>query len=192
MLSKGIFEKPPYIPVPDKIDFVKKQSFLSGFLGEKRPLNASEINRLYLNHQRNSLGNAFIMGLAQSTKTKEVKEYLIRGKELAEKHIRVTESFLEKENLPVPSTLKGEVTDSTQKVFSDKLIVYHVTTLDALGLASNGITLSRVMRRDVALAITRLMSEVALYAEDGFNLMIENEWFERIPEAVDRKELIET
>ena len=49
-------------------------------------------------------------------------------------------------------------------------MVYHATALDAIGLASNGITLSRVMRRDATLAITRLMSEVTLYAEDGFSL----------------------
>lgn len=189
MLNKGIFVKPPYIPVPDKIDFVEKQSFLNGFFGEKRSLNAAEINRLYLNYQRNSLGNAFITGLIQTTENKEVKEYLIRGNDLAEKHMRVSGSFLEKENLPIPASLQCEVTASTQKVFSDKLIIYHITALTALGLASNGTSLSRVMRHDISLAITRLMSEIALYAEDGFNLMINNKWFERMPEAVDRKEL---
>lgn len=189
LLSKGLYMKEPSIPIPDKIDFVLKQSFMSGFFGEQRPLNASEINRLYLNHHRNSLGKAFLIGLIQTTKNTEIKDYLMRGKNIAEKHMHTASSFLEDEDLPVPMSLDSEVTTSTETVFSDKLIIFYVVGLNALGIGTNGISLSRVMRRDISLAITRFITEIALYAEDGFNIMIDKEWFERMPEAADRKEL---
>jgi hypothetical protein len=191
LLKKGLYTRAPYIPIPDSIDFVRKQSFLNGFFGEKRPLNASEINRLYLNFQRNSLGKAFLTGLSQITRNKEIQDYLLRGKKLCEKHMEVVGSFLKQDDLPTPPALDSEVTDSTDPVFSDKLIMLHVAVLAGLGLGVNGVSLSKVMRRDISLAITRLMAEIALYEEDGFNIIIENEWFERIPEAVNRKELLE-
>lgn len=190
LLSKGIYPKHPSIPAPDSIDFVKKQSFLNGFLGDKRPLNVNEIERIYLNFQRNTLGKAFLIGLAQTTEDKEIINYLVRGKELSEKHIDVMGAFLKKEDLPLPSTLDSEVTDSTHKVFSDRLTMFLVGGSAALGLGITGTSISKVMRKDVALALSRFLAEIGLYAEDGMNLMIDREWFERVPEAIDREELI--
>jgi len=190
LLNKGMFEKEPIIPIPEKIDVIKKQSFLNGFLGDKRTLNAAEINRLYLAFHRNALGKAFLIGLCQTTKDKELKHYFMRGKDISQNHMNIASGFLDKENLPSPLILDSEVTESTETIFSDKLMLFHVVSLDALGLGMNGISLSRVMRKDLSIAITRLMTEVALYAEDGFNLLIDKEWFERMPQATNRQELI--
>jgi spore coat protein CotF len=191
MLGKGLFIKEPNLPIPEIIDFVDKKSFLKGFFGEKRPLNASEISRLNLSYHRNSLGKAFLTGLCQSTRNKVIKDYLLRGIEISENHMETIGSALKKADLTVPTCLDTEVTNSTETVFSDKLILFHVVVLDALGLAITGISLSRVMRHDLSLVLTRFMSDIALYAEDGFHIMIDNKWFERMPEAADRKELLE-
>jgi hypothetical protein len=190
LLSKGLFIKEPNIPIPDMIDFVEKQSFLNGFFGDKRPLNAGEISRLNLSFNRNALGNALLIGLCQTVKNKDIKDYLVRGRNLAGKQMEIAGSFLKNEDLPVPPSLDSEVTRATDTVFSDKLIIFHVIGLNALGLATTGISLSRMMRRDLSLALTRIMAEIGLYAEDGFNMMIDNKWFERMPEAADRKELM--
>lgn len=191
LLSKGLYVKEPHLPIPKKIDVVEKQSFLNGFLGGKRPLNATEISRLNLIFYRNSLAKAFLTGLSQTTENKKIKEYFIRGLNLSQKHMEIAGTFLQNDNLPTPLFLDAEVTVSTEKVFSDKLMLFHVVVLAALGLATAGISLSRVMRRDLSLALTGIMTEISLYAEDGFNLMIDNKWFERIPEAAERKELLE-
>jgi hypothetical protein len=47
-----------------------------------------------------------------------------------------------------------------------------------MGLGTNGLTLSRVMRRDITLAITRFMAEISLCAEDSINIIIDNGWLE--------------
>jgi spore coat protein CotF len=191
LLGKGLFIKEPHLPIPDIIDFVEKQSFLHGFWGDKRPLNASEVSRLSLSYHRNSLGKAFLTGLCQSTRNKVIKDYLLRGIEISENHMEAIGSILKKADLAVPACLDTEVTNSTDTVFSDKLILFHVVVLNALGLATTGISFSRMMRNDLSLVLTRFMSDIALYAEDGFNIMIDNKWFERMPEAADRKELLE-
>lgn len=189
LLDKGLYIKEPSIPIPDRIDFVEKQSFLNGFIGEQRPINVAEINRLYFNFNRNSLGKAFLIGLCQTTKNIELKEYFMRGKNLSEKQMDVIGSFLKKEELPIHESLDSEVTASTETIFSDKLIIFFVVALNAMGLGTNGISLSRAMRRDVALIFTSFMTEIALYSEDGVKIMIDKGWLERIPEAANRKEL---
>jgi hypothetical protein len=39
------------------------------------------------------------------------------------------------------------------------------------------------------LTFARLSGEIAKYAEDGLNILISNGWLEKIPEAVDHREL---
>jgi hypothetical protein len=45
-LQKGIFVRTPYLPTPLQVDFVKKQSFLNGWFGDRRPLLGLEIANL--------------------------------------------------------------------------------------------------------------------------------------------------
>ena len=65
LLSKGLYIRSPFLPKPDSVDYVKNQSFLKGFLGEKRPLTANEITNFYTNQQRNILGVVTMIGLAK-------------------------------------------------------------------------------------------------------------------------------
>lgn len=190
ILGKGLYTKSPNIPIPHSIEPIEDQSFMRSFFGEKRPLNATEIGRIHLNFQRNSLGKAFLLGLSQTTRNKEIQDYLIRGMNLAKKHMDKMSSFLIKDSLPVPENLDSEVTDSTDTVFSDKLILFFVVSLDALGIAADGITLSRSMRRDLSGVVNNLITEIGLYAEDGVQLMIKHKWLDRIPETANRQELI--
>ena len=62
LLSKGLFVIAPSIPYLEEVEFVKKQGFMLDVFGEKRPLVASEIDNLFNNLQRNSLGVATLQG----------------------------------------------------------------------------------------------------------------------------------
>lgn len=192
LLGKGLFAKPPCIPIPDKLDLEEKHSFFGELVGERRPLNASEANRIYLNHQRNVIGEALLMGFIQTVKDLQIKEYFLRGLELARKHIDATASLFQNEGLAVPERFLEEVTESKEAVFSDRLMLFHIIALDSLGLAANGVTISRVMRADLAATFSKLMGQIALYSKDGFNLIIERNWLEQIPLAKNNKELLHT
>ncbi|WP_286231127.1 DUF3231 family protein [Neobacillus mesonae] len=189
LLSKGIYIRSPYLPIPEDIDFVKRQSFLKGFLGEKRPLSGMEITNLYANFQRNAFGVATLIGFSQVAQSKEVINYLIRGKEIAKKHCDIFGSILNNDDLPSPMTWHTEVTDSTEYVFSDKLMMFFTTALIALSIGFYGTSMAMSPRRDLGLHYVRLSAEIAEYAEDGANIMIKNGWMEQPPMAPDRDEL---
>ncbi|WP_188455073.1 DUF3231 family protein [Virgibacillus oceani] len=189
-LTKGLFVKPPAIPLLKEIDFVKKQSFLTGWFGERRPLTGMEITNLYSNMQRNNLGIATLTGFSQVAKSKEVKDYLVRGIEIAKKHVNVFSSVLSEGDIPTPSGSDSMVTQANEvSPFSDKLIMSHVTAMITLGIAFYGMSITTNIRRDLVTTYTRLSAEIALYSEDGANIMIDNEWLEEPPRMVDREEL---
>ncbi|OIK12124.1 hypothetical protein BIV60_16740 [Bacillus sp. MUM 116] len=189
LLSKGIYIRSPYIPIPDDIDFVKKQSFLKGFFGEKRPLSGTEITNLFTNYQRNAFGVTTLIGFSQVAQSKEVAEYLVRGKEIAKKHCDIFGSILNEDDLPAPMTWNTEITESTAFTFSDKLMMFYTTALIALGIGFYGTSMAMSPRKDLGLHYVRLSAEIAKYAEDGANIMIKNGWLEQPPMAPDRDEL---
>lgn len=186
MLSQGIYIRPPMLSMPDKVDFVKRQHFLAGFIGEKRPLTAQEVTILFNNVQTNSIGKTLIIGFAQIAKHKDVKDYFLRGKKLSEKHIEIFTDILMKEDLPAPMAWDTSLSDSTEPIFSDKLMMFHVSGMTAAGVTNYGAAISGSPRRDLALRFASLIPEVVLYAEDGVNIMINHGWMEEPPQTIDR------
>lgn len=188
--AKGTPVPPPYIPIPDQVDFVKKQDFLAGFFKDKRPLTAFEINNIFLNAQANALGKALLLGYCQVVKSAEIKQFLIRGKNLSNKYFADLTKILLHENITVPPSYDGEVTDSTESPFSDRMILFHSGFMISHGLMHYGTALSMVQRHDLAAMFAKMMVEVGTYANDGAKLMIKNGWMEQPPLAPDREALI--
>lgn len=191
LLAKGLLERTPYIPIPDMVEYVDDApNFFKGFIGDKRPLNALEIGHVFGNSYLKSLDNALLQGFAQAAKSKKVKDYLSRGKQIADKQIEVFNSLLRDEDLPVPSSYQNQVTASTESPFSDKMMMFHVTVISsACCICGFGLSLSKCARKDVALTFSRLIAELIDFAKDGLDLMIEHGWLERVPETANRKEL---
>lgn len=190
--SKGLYVRSPYISVPENVDFVENQNYLSGGFfgfGEKRPLTAIEIAHLFMNIQTNALGKVLIMGFSQVAQSEEIRKYFIRGKEISIKHIRKFSDFLLQDDIPAPITWDSDVMNSTEPPFSDKLILFHICTLISVGTGNYGLATAASLRRDVVLNYVNLAAEVALYAEDGANLLIKNGWLEEPPQAPDRNKL---
>ncbi|MEN2768047.1 DUF3231 family protein [Ornithinibacillus xuwenensis] len=189
MLSKGVYVRSPNLPIPSKVDFVKKQSFLTGWFGERRPLTGMEISNLYANMQRNVLGVAALISFSQVAKSKEVRQFMQRGKEIAEKHVEVLGSILRENELPAPMSWNAEITENTSFVFSDKLMMFQITALVGIGIGNYGLSLATSHRRDLVAQYTRLTTEIMKYSEDGANIMISNGWLEEPPRESDRQEL---
>ncbi len=189
--QKGLAVRPAYIPYPDKNEFIQKDSFLSGFIGDKRPLTAMEITHLYANIQTNKLGEALSIGFSQIAQSKKVRKYLLRGKEISEKHIKIFSGYLRDENLPVPMTWDHEVTKSQEPPFSDKLLMFHFGLMNFSGSGNYGMSVAASQRKDIAAIYARLNAEILLFAEDGANIMIDEGWLEQPPLAADRNDLSE-
>ncbi|WP_010676717.1 DUF3231 family protein [Bacillus timonensis] len=190
LLSKGLFIRSPSMPNLEKIEFVKKQWFMLDVFGEKRPLIAAEVDNLFANLQRNALGVAVLTGFSQVAQDKDVKKFFLKGLEIGNKHIKVFRGKLEESKLPAPMGWDSEVTNSTTKTFSDKLMMFMTSGLIAMSVGYYGTAVSQSPRGDLASMYNRLSLEVQMYSEDGANIMIKNSWMEQPPMASDRDELI--
>lgn len=188
MLSKGTFIRAPYIPKPQMVEYVQKQSYLAGWVG-RRPLNAIETSNIYFNLIQNQLGRTLAMGFGQVGKSQKVRDYMIRGMTISDKHVEVFGSVLSQDYLPSASAWSTLPTDSTVSPFSDKLLMAHMVALNGAGIGHYGRSLGTSPRRDLGLDYVRLIAEIGKFADDGANIMIDNGWMEQRPQAVDREKL---
>ncbi|MCR2821553.1 DUF3231 family protein [Lederbergia panacisoli] len=187
--EKGLFIRSPYIPYPNISEFVEKEHFLAGWMGDQRPLTSTEISFLYLNLFRNALGAAFLTGFAQISESKEVRKFMVRGSEIAKHHEAVFGKFLSESNIPTPVSWSMSVSRSQEPVFSDKLLMFHTNALNNVGMSFYGQSLAGSPRRDLSAAYSRLIVEIGEFVSDGTQIMIDNGWLEKPPSAPNRKEL---
>lgn len=190
LLSKGLFIRPPSIPIPYMLGFVHKQNYLSGFWGDKRPLNAVEIGNIYASMETNVLGHALSQGFSQVAKDKKIKDQCIKGMSISKDYIETFSKLLEKDFLAAPTSWNISVTTSTESPFSDKLIALHMSTLCSFGIGIYGLSASQCLRSDVTSSFVKAAANTTSYGKDWVDIILDNGWLERIPEAADRKELI--
>lgn len=190
LLEKGMYIKSPVIPTAQRVEFVQNQDFLSGIIGEKRPLNALEISHLHDNIRTNRVGLALITGFAQTTRNQKVKEFMVAGRNIAMKHIDIFEKILKESDVNTPSAWDLKAEESTEPPFSEKFMMFHISALISFSMGAYGLAMSNCMRSDLGITFARLIAELGDYAKKGASIMIENAWLEKIPEAVNRKELI--
>jgi hypothetical protein len=185
----GIFMRAPIIPIPERVDFVKKDSFLAGWIGDKRPLLGAEIANLVASARRNSIGQAVITSFSQVAKDGDVRKYFEKGRDIAGKHYEIFSNILRESYLSDGMLFTPEVTTSTVSPFSDRLMLNFVATLIASGIGQYGMALASSPRHDLAAQYTRLMADIGKYANEGANLLIDHGWMEQPPMAADRKDL---
>ncbi|MDR7240614.1 DUF3231 family protein [Neobacillus drentensis] len=189
LMAKGYLIKPPHIPTPEKVDFIKKQNYLNGFMGIVRPLNALEITQLYTNIENNVTSKALLIGFSQVATNEQIQEFFIRGKEITNKHIENCSQYLNKENLPAAPLLDHLVSTSTISPFSDKLMLAHKIDMFSMKIRTYGNGMSFSGRHDLGGMYARFVKDIALYVEDAANIMIDHGWMEQPPEAADRDDL---
>ena len=192
MLSKGIYDRPTMIPYPDKVEFVKKkETFLSKWFEEKRPLNVLELSEIFFNIERNYFAIVLLTGFIQVVKDEQIKKFLIKGKDLAQKQIHFLNHALIKEDLLGTIMVNSEVSTSTVSPFSEKLIMNLVTILNTQGITYIGHALATSARVDLATEYSKLIPEILQYGKEGTDILIDRGWMEEPPHAPNRKELAE-
>jgi hypothetical protein len=190
-LSKGLFVRAPYIAYPTKIDFVDSKKYLSGFslFSKQRPLNAVEISHLYMNIKTNLIGGKLALSFAQASPRESVQKLMLRGREITKKHLQIFTKALMDNDVQPPISSDIAITDSTISPFSDKLMLFLMGLLSALGLGNYSTSAAASQRSDLVLNYERLSLEIAQYAKDGADIMISNEWLEQPPGTMDKGKL---
>ncbi|MEK5443621.1 DUF3231 family protein [Fredinandcohnia sp. FSL W7-1320] len=189
MLSKGLYDRPPKMEYPTSVEFVNHNpSLISTWLGDRRPLNSLELGELFSEIERNTIGLVFLMGLIQVTKDKEIKEFLLKGKKLAEKQIDTSNKLLKVNDnfIGIPSTM--EVTNSTISPFSDRLIMFFMGSTNQVGISTLGYALSITMRKDLSSHFALYIAEIMRYGHEGLKMLVGRGWMEKPPQPIDRNE----
>ncbi|NRD80044.1 DUF3231 family protein [Bacillus sp. BRMEA1] len=189
LLEKGVLVRSPIIPPMDKAEYLQSESFLSGLIGQHRPLTVVEMANISINCETNSIGRTYLGGFSQTANLPEVRKYMERGMEIAAKHETVFRDIFDKEGIPFPTTWDSTISKSSDAAFSDKLMMFQVTSLTAINIAAYGASISTSLRKDLGGHYTRLMAEIIDYATDGIKLMIKNKWLEQPPQNTDREAL---
>jgi hypothetical protein len=191
MLNKGLYIKAPYLDYKDPATFVEKESFLRGWFGKRRTLTSQEVAHLYINLFNTQLCEAILIGFSQVAGTPDVKNYFKKGHVLSRNVIRDIVDVLLESSIPAPRTWDTEIMKSTEPPYSEKLMMFLVGAISAIGIANLGGSLSLTLRHDIALLYWTMLNKIGSYAEDGASIMIKNGWFERPPQSINRGELSE-
>src|SRR4051794_28049364 len=180
LLSKGLFVRAPYIAYPTKTDFVDSKKYLSGLnpFTNKRPLNSVEISYLYMNVKTNLIGGKLALSFAQTSSRENIQKWMLRGKDITKKHIQIFTKALMDNDTQAPISSDVAITDSTTPPFSDKLTMFHMSLLSTIGTGNYATAAASSQRSDLMINYERLSLEIAQYAKDGADMMIQNEWLE--------------
>ncbi|MED3831624.1 DUF3231 family protein, partial [Priestia megaterium] len=189
LVRKGIISKPPTFNNHQTVEFIKKQNYLTGWLGKRRPISAVEVSGTYLNMQKTMTKIVLELGFSQVAQSKDVRNYMERGRKICNGHFEILASVLKEENLHIPRTFDSEVTDSTIPPFSDKLMLFFISTLLSSAIGYCGEAMALCQRRDLAANYVKMTKDIGFLAEDGMNLLIEKEWMEQPPLATDHEKL---
>lgn len=190
-LSKGVNARHPYIEVPKEADYVESKKYLSGLnpFSDKRPLNAVEISHLYMNILTNDIGMKLCLAFAQTSPSEEVQDFLLRGKKISQKHIKIFVDTLMKEDVTAPQVPDVAVSESTTQTFSDKLMMFHMSLLISSGIGNYATAGAASQRTDLMINYERLSLEIARLAKSGADIMIKHNWLEQPPGIKDREKL---
>lgn len=192
MLDKGILSLPPKVTMPKQTEFIETKKYLRGLnpFTEKRALNDLELGILHHGIESNNIGMQLITGFAQVAKTKEVKEYFIKGIKLCKKQIKVLEEILLDSNVHFSATSGSTVTTSTIPPFSEKRMMHCIYLLNGFSIVGNSFGTFFTLRNDLSMQNALLAKDIYLYGREGVEIKIKHGWFEEPPQMEDRHRII--
>ncbi|MGM0851335.1 MAG: DUF3231 family protein [Bacillota bacterium] len=169
----------------------EQPSLLESWLGETRPLNALELSELFFVIERNCIGIILLKGFMQVSKDIQVKRNLKKGKKLSEKQITTFNNVLVKDDLFPTYPVSMEVTDSTVAPFSEKLMLFFISSSNSVGLSTLCHAITMSTRKDLVVHDTLFVTELMKHGADGLKLLVERGWMEQPPQQKSREDLKE-
>ncbi len=189
MLAKGVLARPPFLSLAPDGEPIHDSSFLAGFLMERRPLLTIEVAHLYHNALSNDLGRALLLGFRQVSRHREVQDYFEKGLRLADDIVRELQTLTQNEYVYMNLTQDADVTASTEAPFSDRLMMFLITSLNSISGGMLGVSAGVSMRHDLLVMYGKYMAQIGRYAHEGIKLMIANHWMEEPPQILNREKL---
>jgi len=183
------FSNVPSIPSPEQAKFMQTTGIVSNLMGDKRPLNSSEISTLFFNSKKTGFIKSLSLGFSQVARVEEVRNFMLKNVKLAGKDAESFDTILKEDYLPIPEKWDAEITDSTVSPFSDKLIMFHAAFLVNAALTYYGASLGANFRSDILLNYSKVFTHAMEAGAMSYKIMVKYKWLEKLPEAIDRKSL---
>jgi hypothetical protein len=183
------FTSVPSVPSPHAAKFVESPGFIDNLIGDKRPLNSSEISTLFFNSTKTGFVKALSLAFSQVAVLEDVRDFMLKNVKLAGKDAKSFDEILQEDHLPIPDKWDAEITDSTESPFSDKLIMFHAGFLVNAALSYYGASLGSSFRSDIIVNYSKVFAHAMEAGALSYNLMVKHRWLEKQPEAIDRKSL---
>lgn len=132
-----------------------------------------------------------MLGFSQAAKSKEVQDYLLKGKEMSDKYIKLFSDKLREEDITIPPSMESDVYPATkgESPFSERFMLNQTVFLNSYGIGNYGLALSQSQRRDLTIMYGKIIVEVGLYSDNGADLLIQNKWLEQPPLVHERKNM---
>ena len=189
MVSEGVLAKPPTVTLSHGNEFISGPGFLSGFIGEKRPLLAIELAHLQNNVLSNDIGRILLYGFKQVAPSKEVQNLIEKGIQLCNDFLDTLSAKAMEDQINLTFTHDTGVTTSTISPFSEKLIMFQVTVLNTKAIGDYGVSTAASLRHDLIKTYAQMIIEAGLYSEKCSKFMFKKGWLEEPPQVPNREEL---
>ncbi|MEH7275192.1 DUF3231 family protein [Neobacillus vireti] len=176
----------PSIPSPHGAKFMESPGFISNLIGDKRPLNSSEISTLFFNSTKTGFITSLSLAFSQVAVREDVRNFMLKNVKLAGRDAESFDAILQQDRLPIPAKWDDEITDSTVSPFSDKLIMFHAGFLVNAALTYYGASLGSSLRSDLIVTYSKVFTHAMEAGAISFNIMVKHGWMEKQPEAMDR------
>lgn len=183
------FSPVPTIPSPHGPEFMESAGIIENLIGDKRPLNGSEISTLYFNSKKTGFIRSLSLAFSQVAKAEDVRHFMKKNVKLAGKDADSFDTILRHDHLPIPEKWDAEITDSTVSPFSDKLMMFHAAFLVNAALSYYGAALGSSLRSDIMLNYYKVFTHAMEAGTFCFNIMVKHGWLEQQPGTIDRESL---
>ncbi|MDR3602315.1 MAG: DUF3231 family protein [Desulfosporosinus sp.] len=188
MLSKGVLLRSPQIAIDNVIDFVDEKKYLSGFLGDIRPINVAEITNLSRIIHRAQFSKMIFLAFSKIAKSKEIGLYFSKGRDEIQKVLNLLHEVLDKENIPVSAASDYVIYDIDMSPFSDRMMLFFTNMclgIFCFNMVSQAMTSS--FRSDIVFKLTKIMSDMKQFYGEGLKLAIKEGWLERPYQSINRE-----
>ncbi|WP_066248491.1 DUF3231 family protein [Neobacillus drentensis] len=173
----------PTISSPHGAEFLKSPGFISNLIGDKRPLNSSEISTLFFNSTKTGFVRSLSLAFSQVAVREDVRQFMLKNIKLAGKDAESFDTLLQQDHLPIPEKWDDEITNSTVSPFSDKLIMFHAGFLVNSALTYYGASIGSSLRSDLIVNYSKVFTHAMEAGAISYNIMVKHGWMEKQPEA---------
>lgn len=114
---------------------------------------------------------------------RKIRQFFTKGQELTTKAIETYSHYLTESHLKSPAILDPLVIPTKISPFSDKLMLFHEIDHFTIRVRDFANSLAVNGRHDLSASYLKIFTTICWFVQEGGNLLVENGWMERIPEA---------